>query len=118
MPSFVHECAIRLLEKNPHVVRRLCQWARLSVPLVRRKLEIRRPELALDLGNLSDVRLQRPDLFVLQWRLRPKKLLEALWNIEVQGSKDQTRTRAWAANVILAAQYFKVDPETLIIALG
>ncbi len=118
MPTFVHECVVRLLEEHPLVLRQLCRLAGLPVPHARRKLEMLRPELPLALGRSSDVRHQRPDLFALQWRLRPKRLLEALWNIEVQACKDETRTRAWAANIILAAQYYKVEPETLIIALS
>ncbi len=116
MPSFVHETAIQLLEKDHSVTRELCSWVGLPQPGP--DPDALRPEIRVDLGILRDVRQMRPDLFVRDWLNRLKELLLALWIIEVQVSKDETRSAAWVLYLVCATLFFKVKPSFLIIAVG
>ncbi len=76
MPSFVHEQAIRLLEKHPAVLRELCSWVGINQPGPKVRLRPEHPELRVDVGVQGDVRQLRPDLLVREWDKAIRKLSE------------------------------------------
>ncbi|NJK32371.1 MAG: hypothetical protein HC927_08155 [Deltaproteobacteria bacterium] len=117
MLTYVHEYALQLLDAHPEVIVQLCVWAGIpTLPNRDNELQTARPELPLDTG--AGVRIKRPDLFLFERMPGPEGLLLALWMLELQRGRDETRVRSWAANLILAEDVHKVEPETMIVALG
>ncbi len=145
MPSFVHEQAIRLLKTHPEVLRELCSWLGIPQPGHEDLLHPEHPELRIDIGTAEGVRQLRPDLFVRERNEKPVAETEvsalvlpkpsapertvltakdpipewlALWLIDVQASKDETRADSWIVYVVNIAYFFKIEPTFIIVALG